>query len=758
MTMAGPSIQFLAPSLWFWVLLSVPALCLAFWTYFRILAPLSAPSRALLWTLRGLAFLIVLFAIWQPVVTYARRDTGKPNLAVLLDASSSSALPAGAGSTGTRADAIATAAQKLRGDLASKYRLSWYAFNEGIHAVRPDSLPDPSGATALGGAMDAAVQRAAGEPLSGLVVVSDGVSTSGSDPLRVASASAVPIFTVAVGPDRSPQDLEIRRVRTNATAFAGEPLPFRVGIQTNGLAGKTAHLRISEGGATRFESEVPLLGGQGVEQEIAATLKPSAPGLSLYEVEVTAPGDSVAENNRRLVAVSVQEKKTRVLTVSDALDWEFKFLKRALEADTTLGYSFLVSEKPGEWTASGERTSRTLPGSVAALRDYAAVIVLWTSRRGYPESFTDALAGFAREGGGVFLLGAPESGVPSGLDRILPASFGSQNAPPAGSRSRRTSGADPGEAGVTLTAEGMRHGAVLVRDDAGEAARLLAALPPVITGSPIAARGGGKTLLEFTGSAAGRPALVVGFHERGKTGWMPARSLWRWQLTAKGAGLPEGTYAQFFSGLVRWFAEPVQREPFQVQPTRFVYQAGEAVSFEGSVWDAAYKPIAGAQIRVAYRSVDAAAGDSSRAARSGGASADAPRGELQLSASGEPGYYDGVGPSLPPGAYSYEATWRDESGDRVLGRARGRFWVEAMGPEFSRSSADRQTLAEMARRSGGAAVELASLGDLAPRIPKALRSGGRTREVEVWNHWLLFLAFVTVLSTEWSLRRRRGLA
>jgi hypothetical protein len=32
------------------------------------------------------------------------------------------------------------------------------------------------------------------------------------------------------------------------------------------------------------------------------------------------------------------------------------------------------------------------------------------------------------------------------------------------------------------------------------------------------------------------------------------------------------------------------------------------------------------------------------------------------------------------------------------------------------------------------------------------------REWDLWNHWLLLASFVVVLSAEWFLRRRRGLA
>jgi len=733
--MENLSLELLAPHRWFWILLLIPALCLAFWTYYRLLAPLSRPARISLWVLRSLAFLLVLFALWQPVLTVVIRDHGKPSLAVLVDRSASNLLPGGPEAEGKpRGAEVEALVPRLSDQLKRDYRLQWYGFNETLRSIRPDSLPAAAGATGLGSALEGTIARTGNAPISGIVVVSDGVNTIGRDPVRAAETSPVPVFTVAVGPRHTPRDLELRRVETNPTAWKGEPLPLRVGLSSEGLAGKTARIEVREDGELRQSTDVQVLGGQGLEQEVKFSLAPRQPGLRLFEVTATVDGDSVPANNRRLVAVNVLEKKTKVLCVSDAIDWDFGFLRRAFEADTTLAYTYLTQDRPGSFRAEGDRAVSRLPASAAELAPFAAVVLNYTGR-GLPSSFLERLGPFVQAGGGLFLIGGPEnlSGLPSGFTSALSASLDPEP------RGRDAS------AGLVLTGDGMRHPALQLRDNPAEAAQWIAQLPPLFrTAGRLVPRGGAQSLFEWSGKGSPHAStFTAGFVGRGKSAWWHARGQWRWKLLAAGVNQPTDAHSAILLGMTRWLAEPLSRDRFQTKPARQVVQAGEEVAWNANLWNEAYEPVKDARVTVEVRASSDSAAASTRT--------------LDLSAGGDAGSYEGTSGVLPPGEYRYRSVAHDASG-RSLGESSGRFWVESMGPEFSRSSSDRETLAEIARRSHGAAFEASGLSALANAIPRTLRRVGAPREFELWNSWVLFVLFVLVLSTEWFLRRRRGLA
>jgi hypothetical protein len=299
--------------------------------------------------------------------------------------------------------------------------------------------------------------------------------------------------------------------------------------------------------------------------------------------------------------------------------------------------------------------------------------------------------------------------------------------------------------GVQLSAQGMRHPVTQLRDNPAEAARLFASLPPIWSaGGALRVRGAGRSLLDFQIEGEGpRSAFAVTFAERGKSAWMAGRGWWRWRLTAVGTGVSETLYPEFMNGLVRWLAEPAVRERFHVEPGKRVYSSGEAAGFAAALYDAAFAPVDEAVVEIRIFEE----GDSTRTELA----------KLTLGAGSDPGSYEGEGPSLPAGAYRFEATASAASGTE-LGRTEGKFWVEPMGPEFARTGSDRDLLRQIAAQSHGKFADLSSVPDLIESIPSSIRQIMRVREIDLWNHWILFALFVLVLSTEWFLRRRRGLA
>ncbi len=187
------------------------------------------------------------------------------------------------------------------------------------------------------------------------------------------------------------------------------------------------------------------------------------------------------------------------------------------------------------------------------------------------------------------------------------------------------------------------------------------------------------------------------------------------------------------------------RERFLAEPVRGVFQNGESIEFGARAWNEQYQPIPDARVAVEIF-----------APQSDGTGAPVRR--IELRPRGTEGTFDGLGDPLPPGEYRFRAEAKTADGSTVLGQSESRFWVDTNGPEYVRLRPDAGTLEQIARMSGGASTDRAGLDGLLSRLPDVVRRVGRVREVELWNHIILFLSFVTVLCVEWFLRRRRGLA
>ncbi|MBU1920683.1 hypothetical protein KKG66_07545 [bacterium] len=87
----------LVGSPWWYILLAIAAIAFAFFVYRYTLPPVSGIRRTLLWILRGLALLLILLMVFEPVLSYLFDRTEEPSVALLVDRSASMAIQDAAG-------------------------------------------------------------------------------------------------------------------------------------------------------------------------------------------------------------------------------------------------------------------------------------------------------------------------------------------------------------------------------------------------------------------------------------------------------------------------------------------------------------------------------------------------------------------------------------------------------------------------------------------------------------------------------------
>jgi hypothetical protein len=207
---------------------------------------------------------------------------------------------------------------------------------------------------------------------------------------------------------------------------------------------------------------------------------------------------------------------------------------------------------------------------------------------------------------------------------------------------------------------------------------------------------------------------------------------WRWRRREH-----EGEYARFWVQLVRYLA-------------RVKLRAGEA-GLELSVDKAEYLPGETVWLRARYRDAGLAPPEDRLAVR-----LRLPEGreeEVPLERRGGRGAFAGSLRLDAPGQYMAQV-------EGEAGRAaRVEFTLRPPPGEADRTAADFQALAEAASVSGGKFYPL----DEAERLLGDLPAGHEVPleplpAVPLWNRWPLLLAFVLLLSAEWLLRKRHGLA
>lgn len=749
------------PGLFWWLALGA-ALLVGLWTYWRLPAPLNRLERIVLHSLRLSALVVLLLLLLEPLLTLKSASAGRPRLAVLVDRSSSMRLPGGEG--GTRQEEAARALAEIEERLGGRFALDVYGFADGLER-RAGGVPGapwvPLGATALGDALEEVLLRQGDAPLGAILVVSDGLQTAGKDPLRVARGLPVPVFSVLVGDSVPPADLQVREVRAHPIGHVGEPFALRAWLEEAGLAEWNAVVTVRELGADAFATgasgrEVARreisFDRASAEKEVAFEIVPTRPGTMLYEVEA-AVGDSeaVAINNRRLVAVDVREKRTRVLVFEGELDWDFAFLKRTLDADTTLSYTYLVRRADGGFLRYGEQDPARVPARTADLAPFAAVVMSRIGPRDLPEGLPEALERYLLEGGGVLFLGAAKSdGMEGWLDLPWRARM------PLALQPQRRWGFLPSSCRPSVP--GITHEVTAIGESPTETERLWSSLPPLWIQEGDYQLSPAATVL-LTGKVAHPerdvPLLAIASAGVGRIGVFAGRGFWRWDF--RGGSEETGSWMarDFWKRLARWLTEPSEQERFALRPVRPVFQDGEAIAFTARLLDPSFQPVAAARVEMTIAPVERDAADE-------GASLDAPGAEpqrLALYPEGTAGRYAGTLAALPPGAYRYRAEARSQAADGLgVWDADGIFWVEAMGPEFYDLASSPRVLSLLAASSGGAGRTSARLEELLDLVPGGVRRTPVVKQAEMWNHWSVFAFLTVVLAVEWAWRRRRGLA
>ena len=130
----------------------------------------------------------------------------------------------------SRMTAVRRAALRLLDDAPEELRVGAVAFNHSVRAIEPPRADRrdarklvaglrPSGGTATGEGLAAALglliregQRAGKRPPAAVILLSDGASTHGRDPVEVAREAArarIPVYTVALGTDSG--TIEVKR-------------------------------------------------------------------------------------------------------------------------------------------------------------------------------------------------------------------------------------------------------------------------------------------------------------------------------------------------------------------------------------------------------------------------------------------------------------------------------------------------------------------------------------------------------------------
>ncbi len=479
-------------------------------------------------------------------------------------------------------------------------------------------------------------------------------------------------------------------------------------------------------------------------------------------------------NNSRLVVVDQGGGPYRVLYVSGRTNWEFKFLRRALDDDQQVQLVGLlrIARRQPKFDFQSSARNRTISPlfdgfnnadpDTAERADQPVLVRLGTLdevelRDGFPKTaeslyryhaiiiddleaafFTQDQLGLVRNfvgtrGGGLLMLGGPDSFADGKYDRtpvgdLLPVYLTGVPAVPS-----------VGAHQMVLTREGWLQPWVRTRKTEDEERKRLAAMPHFQTLSHVGRiKPGAVTLAEVSDDDGNTvPALVSQTFGKGHVAALLIGDMWRWDLQR--ANPEESDLERCWRQTARWLVSDVpSRVEISVRPK--AESSAPAVELSVRVRDPEYRPLDNSKVALKLTLPDQSIIT------------------LEAEPDGrESGLYATTFVSRQAGAHRVVATATAPDGAAVGERESG--WAaQPAADEFARLTPDRDFLASLASKTGGEVVDGDRLDAFAASLPARKAPITEQWSSPLWHNPFYFLIAVVCLAAEWGLRRVNGLA
>ena len=719
---------------------------LLFWHVRRNHGMLSGARPIAIWLLETALIALLLFLLWHPALSVATLRPQQNVVAVLVDDSRSMSI---ADESGTR---LARAQSLLNGgllkSLGDRFQVRLYKFGTDAQRIQKSlEIAGTAPATRIGNTLDRVMAESSSLPLGAIVLLTDGADNAGGIDLDTVAAirrQRIPIHTVGLGREHPERDVEVVDALLAARALPQSRLTATVTLQSYGLSGNKARLSVRDAGKVLASQDVALK-GDGALQTEAITFNVGQAGPKTLEIGVDpVSGEENTLNNKISRVVNVQARKPRILYFDGEPQWEYKFVRRAMDDNpeivvfsmerTTQNKIYRQPCPAGGCPDGFKHDEKELEdGFPSKAEDLFAFqgLMLADVEAGY---FTPAqqqlIHDFVdRRGGGLLFLGGRASLSDGGyanssLADLVPTKLPANK----GTFHRDFSKVELAPAG---------HENILTRldDNPERNVQRWKEIPMVAdyqeVGEP---KPGATTLLSVTPqSRSAMPLLVTEPYGRGRTAVFATSGSWRWKMWM---AHEDKTHATFWQQMFRYL---VTDAPSQVTATtpKTVLADDTRVPIRVEVRDKEYKPLSTARVQARFLAPD-------------GSSA-----TLELSPRPlEEGVYTGEWTAEKPGSYVVEMLAGEEQ--QEVGRDVLAFRREDGVAENFHTGQNRELLQKLSDQTGGKYYTSADASKLPNEISYS-EAGITSRETrDLWDMPVIFLLALGIRASEWTLRRKWG--
>ncbi len=690
-----------------------------------------------IWILQSLAAILVLVLLWQPALAVQSLKNRQNAIALLVDTSRSMSLQVDGQS---RLEQVTNAfSGEVMDSLEERFRVQLYGFSgfpQRLASLQLENIPEPGKSSGIGESLLSVLQESTAVPLGAVLIASDGADNTGRFGRGLMAEIGkynIPVHTVGVGRERIEGDIELSDVSVAAKSLPHSRISAQLTLRHDGNNEKTTRITVRDDETMLASKPVTLRAGEPVKREWVdfAAGDSGVRNLS-FTVEPLA-AEEITGNNKQLRVMDIPRRRSRILYVEGEPRWQFKFMRRAVHADASVQLVTMLRTSTNKYYRQNVDTPEQLqhgfPDDDEELFEYDALIIGSLEAAFFTPKQQVAIRDFVSRRGGTLMMLAGRNGLGAGgwnnseIVDVLPALL-----------ERGESTFIREKVKSVLTVQG-RSSLITRLDPDPETNELLwAEMPELADYQRVGAlKPGAVQLMSVQVGRDQVPLLVQQNYGRGRAVIFATGGTWRWKMLLPSTDIKHHTFwRQLLRSLVADTSGTVR-----LSSDRSNYSDEARVVLRAEVRTKDYEHASNALVNAVITPENGS-----------------PR-TIELTPSAvEMGVYEAEVDAPELGIYRIEST--AHLGDERLGADTLHVRREGDVAEYFHPEQNRSLLTRLAKNTGGRYWELDELSDLHNEI-RFSQAGITAREVlDLWDMPALFLLLLALRTSEWLLRRKRG--
>ena len=608
--------------------------------------------------------------------------------------------------------------------------------------------------TAIGLAVRQAIAAYQGQPIAGILLISDGQNNTGEAPAKAAEfagAAGVPIVSLAVGTTQGPRSAKITKLDVSPIVFVRDSSPLHVLVESRGMNHTPANVvleRSRNGGPwEEIGRQMLVLGESGQMQTVNFDFKEDRPAKLQMRARLEDAGAELKTDDHTQIAdVRAINQKMKVLFIAGETFPEVEFIRAMLMRDKGISASTWNQTADADYEQPGDPELHRLPETAEELNEYDCIILYDPDSNLWPADYSQLLTDFVAKAGGGLIFVAGERNTKNLFDRPDDPSLSWLNILPVQVEpglyhtdvSVKLSSQSPWK--FDVTPEGKSDAIFTFADRAEDNDAILESLPGMYWHFPVTRARSGATVLARHGDPRMRNEhgqhvlLATQLVGPGRTFFCAFDSTYRWRY------LDDRFFDSFWAHMVDRAGRSKQlggRYPYVLSTDRSEYRPGSQVTLTARFdnptdRDAGLDSLHG-EVQV---------GD------------DQPIEITLAPRAGDPNTFEAVFPADKPGTH-FVRVWSGDPDIKNAARAATlEVPVNVPNLEYENPTVDVATLQGIARASSGKVFDLSNTAAIADAF--TIHKVARTLEdpQEIWDAPLIYGLVLLAIILEWVLRKK----